>query len=397
MMAAGARPWVVHLDVDDFMVQVERAADPRLCGRALVVGGATVTTGVVAAASREARQAGVRPGMLLSQARYRCPGATYVAGALDRYLAATAAIDEIARREADAVDWLALDEAALVPRHAFATAGELRELIERIREAAARELGLALSVGAATSRTAARLAARLARPSGVLLVLSGYEARFLAPLDLGLLRGLAPSLEAKLRSRGIDTLGELTARPAAEVRELAGLHAAAFLDQARGCDTLRPLESAQTPRSLSRTVRCSTPTSALDDALPLLRVLVGELLRTARANGYFARSLAIRVEGPDLRASRAYTFQAPTADDAECTSVAVALLRRLWRGLERRPIHSLSGSLSELTSARGQLSLFEPANAAREPASPSTRAHWHALWTAKIAARSRSPRGLVRS
>jgi hypothetical protein len=136
---------------------------------------------------------------------------------------------------------------------------------------------------------------------------------------------------------------------------------------------------------------------ALDDALPLLRVLIAELLRTARANGYFARTLTIRVEGPDLRASRAYTFQAPTADDTECTSVAIALLRRIWRGLERRPLHSVSGSLSELTSARGQLSLFEPANAAKESVSPSTRSHWHALWTAKVAARSRSARGLLGS
>lgn len=397
MLTALPRPWIVHLDVDDFMVQVERAAEPRLAGRPLVVGGETVTTGVVAAASREARQAGVRPGMLLAQARHRCPEAAYVAGALDRYLAATAAIDEMVRREADVVDWVALDEAALIPRKASASAGELRELIERLRAASARELGIALAVGAATSRTAARLAARLARPSGVVLVLSGYEERFLAPLDLGLLRGLSPSVESRLRARGIDTLGDLTAYPRSELRDLVGPQVNALLDQARGRDTLREDEGAHMPRSLSRTIRCSAPIVALDEALPLVRVMMGELLRTARARGYFVRGVSLRVEGADVRASRAFTFRTPTADDHECTSAAIALLRRIWRGLDRRPIHSLCGTLSEFTSARGQLSLFEAPGKGPDTSPLPGRSQWQALWAAKAAVRPRTARSLLRS
>lgn len=386
VVTAPPRPWLVHVDVDDFMVQVERAADPRLTGRAVVIGGATVTTGVVAAASREARQAGVRAGMLLAQARHRCPEAAYVAGAMDRYLAATAAIDEILRRDADTVDWLSLDEAVVVPRVSDSSASELRLVLERIRAAAHRELGLALAVGAAGSRTAARIAARLARPSGVLLVLSGYEERFLAPLDLALMAGLSPSLEARLRSRGIGTLGELAAQAPDHLRELLGPVTQAVVAQARGQDAGLGGLGTQTPRSLSRTIRCSQLVATLDDALPLVRVIVAELVRTARARGYFARGLSLRIEGHEWRSSRSASFRVPTADDGECTSAAVALTRRLWRVAERRPVHTLCGTLLGLSSARGQLSLFEPSAAPLAPLSPANRTHWHALWTARAAA-----------
>ena len=59
---------IAHVDLGSFFIAVERARKPELIGRAVVIGGRPESGGVVAAASREARRTGVRPGMLLAQA-----------------------------------------------------------------------------------------------------------------------------------------------------------------------------------------------------------------------------------------------------------------------------------------------------------------------------------------
>jgi len=62
---------ILHVDLDPFFVSVERSLDPSLRGRPLVIGGDGGGLGFVAAASDEARQAGVKVGQPLAQAAPR--------------------------------------------------------------------------------------------------------------------------------------------------------------------------------------------------------------------------------------------------------------------------------------------------------------------------------------
>ena len=76
---------MLHVDLDPFFVSVERSLDPSLRSRPLVIGGDGSGTGFVAAASEEARAAGVRAGMALLQAQHLCPDAAFRRGDLDTY------------------------------------------------------------------------------------------------------------------------------------------------------------------------------------------------------------------------------------------------------------------------------------------------------------------------
>jgi DNA polymerase-4 len=64
---------ILHADLDAFYASVEQRDDPRLRGRPVIVG-----TGVVLAASYEARAYGVRTAMGGRQARRMCPPAVVV-------------------------------------------------------------------------------------------------------------------------------------------------------------------------------------------------------------------------------------------------------------------------------------------------------------------------------
>src|SRR5919204_1674578 len=74
---------IVHLDADAFFAAVEQAADPKLRGKAIAVGGER--RGIIASASYEARQFGVYTPMPTARARKLCPKLIVLPGDFDKY------------------------------------------------------------------------------------------------------------------------------------------------------------------------------------------------------------------------------------------------------------------------------------------------------------------------
>src|SRR5262245_1568181 len=74
---------IVHLDADAFFAAVEQAADPKLRGKAIAVGGER--RGIIASASYEARKFGVYTPMPTMRARKLCPKLIVLPGNFERY------------------------------------------------------------------------------------------------------------------------------------------------------------------------------------------------------------------------------------------------------------------------------------------------------------------------
>jgi nucleotidyltransferase/DNA polymerase involved in DNA repair len=74
---------IVHLDADAFFASVEQAADSRLRGKPVAVGGES--RGIIASASYEARKFGVYTPMPTAMARKLCPKLIVLPGHYDLY------------------------------------------------------------------------------------------------------------------------------------------------------------------------------------------------------------------------------------------------------------------------------------------------------------------------
>jgi DNA polymerase-4 len=224
---------ILHLALGDFFVAVERAANPALADRPLVVGGRPGGRGLVAAASAEARAQGVRPGMTAAAAASLCPGAIFVEGRVGSYCAATVAVDGAIRRHAGRIEWTSIDEAYLDvgggPAHA-------RRVAEAIQASIQQAFGFDVACGLGTTRTVAAVASSLARPRGLIVVLPGYEARFLAPLPLDRLPDLDVRQSERLRAAGLRTIGDVAALGPAAVSALIGPAGAALARRAAALD-----------------------------------------------------------------------------------------------------------------------------------------------------------------
>lgn len=81
------RPWVLHVDLDQFIAAVEALRRPELAGVPLIVGGRGDPTerAVVSTASYEARAFGVGSGMPLRLAARKAPSAVILPVEARRY------------------------------------------------------------------------------------------------------------------------------------------------------------------------------------------------------------------------------------------------------------------------------------------------------------------------
>ncbi len=216
-MAKAASAAILHADLDAFYASVEQLMDPTLRGKPIAVG-----SGVVLAASYEAKAFGVHGGMSGRRAQELCPGLQFVGGHYKEYQRLGDEMVDVLRDFTPDVERISIDEAFLDVAGSVHLFGEPAAMATEIRRRVRLELGLPISVGVATTKHLAKVASQVAKPDGLVVVEAGEEREFLDPLPVGLLWGVGPATRERLAGRGIHTIGELAATSPASLRTLLG-------------------------------------------------------------------------------------------------------------------------------------------------------------------------------
>lgn len=339
---------IAHVQLHDFFSAVERAARPALAGRPILIGGLSAARGLVAAASREAREHGVTTGMRVADALRVVPDAVCLPGGIERYLEVSAQVDERLRVCARAIEWTAIDEAWLQLDAGPASRGAS---LDDVRQALMRD-GLPTAAGVGSTRAVAAVASRLMQPAGMLIVLPGYEARLLAPVDIRRLPGLSDEQQHRLRAAGVNSLGELAALDEALLHQLVGRGGSVLARHALGLDD-RPLSAAGVPKGVARAaIFGSCGGSQARGAVGRLAEQAGAALRRS---GHGARQIRLRVRDAAGERMRTQLVDPPAAAEPEVMALADALaLRMLHPG---RELYEAAVFLTALTPVDSQLEL----------------------------------------
>jgi DNA polymerase-4 len=325
---------ILHADLDAFYASVEQRDDPRLRGRPVIVGG-----GVVLAASYEAKAFGIRTAMGGAEARRLCPWAVVVQPRMSAYTEASKAVFDVFDQTTPLVEGLSIDEAFLDVGGLRRISGTPREIAVRLRRDVAADVGLPITVGVARTKFLAKVASGVAKPDGLLVVPPDGELDFLHPLPVERLWGVGPVTSAKLRSRGIATVGEVACLAEATLVAMLGrasgrhLHALAHNRDPRPVEVGRRRHSIGSQHALGRTPRSP------EDIDAAVVALVDRVTRRMRAAGRVGRTVVLRLRFADFsRATRSHTLPQATAGtrtilDTVRTLLAAAAPTIVDRGL----------------------------------------------------------------
>src|SRR5581483_11181098 len=179
-----------------------------LRGRPVIVG-----TGVVLAASYEAKEFGVRTAMGHGRARRLCPEAITVRPRMAAYSEASKDVFRVFEDTTPLVEGLSIDEAFLDVRGMERSVGSPLEIAQRLRDEVRRKVGLPLTVGVARTKFLAKVASGVAKPDGLLVVPPGRELEFLHPLPVERLWGVGRITAGKLHRYGIERVGQVALLP----------------------------------------------------------------------------------------------------------------------------------------------------------------------------------------
>jgi DNA polymerase IV len=368
---------ILHADLDAFFASVEQLLDPSLRGRPIAVGG-----GVVLAASYEARRFGVRSGMPGGTARRLCPGLQFVGGHFREYQRLGDQVMGIFRDFTPLVERISIDEAFLDVAGAVHLFGSPVDIGEGIRRRVRSEVGLAISVGVASTKHLAKIASQVAKPDGLVVVEPGQERTFLDPLPVDLIWGVGPVTGARLAGIGVRTIGDLAGTPSPLLTDLLGdavgakLAALAINVDRRRIQLTRRAASIGAQAAFGR--RAATPT--------LVRAVLGYLAdRVAgrlRGAGRAGRTVTVRVRFTGLRSvTRSCTSAVGISATLTLTEVAAELAHvALADHLDQREITLLAVSVSNLVDdAVLQLELpLGLSGDVRRPGTVAGAARWRA-------------------
>jgi DNA polymerase IV len=348
---------ILHVDMDAFFVSVELLERPELRGKAVIVGGGPNQRGVVTSASYEARKFGVHSAMPLRTAGKLCPHGIFLDGHHQKYGEWSDRIATILAKFSPIVEMVSIDEAYLDLAGTERLHGPPLAATDRLLRMITATTGLPCSGGLATTRLVAKVASEQAKPRGLVWVVPGSEARFLAPLPVRKIPGIGEVTERALRALGLDSVGQLADLPQEKLEKIFGQWGTALHRKARGGDSYEFVIDAE-PKSISHNHTFGEDTNDTEALVAMLSHLSQKACKRLRESGLAARTLTltIRYAGFDTY-TRSKTLPEPTLLDGDIFAVFQKLFRE-HRNVKRK-IRLLGVSLSAFSHGVQQLDLLE--------------------------------------
>jgi DNA polymerase-4 len=317
----------VFLDCDSFFASVEQHLDVRLRGRPVGVAPVMAETSCCIAASYEAKAFGVKTGTPIREARVMCPGIAIVESKPAEYIKihhqVVAAVEECIHVERV----LSIDEMwAWLPRNLRAP-GVAVGIARRIKEVVARDVSehVKVSIGIAPNQYLAKLASKMRKPDGLVVIEHGDLPDVLHGFSLRDLHGVARSMEARLHAAGIHDVAALCRAPKRVLRGVwGGVLGERLWHLLRGHE-IPELVSAR--KSIGHSHVLPPESRVPDRAWPVLCKLLHKAAERLRSHEMVCGCLTMNLAfcgGPAWAAEM-------TTDETDSTLRLMRMLDRLWR------------------------------------------------------------------
>jgi DNA polymerase-4 len=349
---------IIHINVADFAVAVERLVDSRLRGRPVIIAPGGSARAAVYDMSEESYQNGVRKGMALGRALRCCRDAVVVPPRPARYERA------MTRLVKHALPFSPLIEMTDHNGHLFVDAtrtgrlfGPPPDVAWRIRKAVRTDMGFDPIWSVAPNKLTAKVATRMVKPAGEYVIGAGEEQDFLEPVPVHLIPGIEREDLKRFREFNLTRAGHVAHLSMEQLNIMFGSRSGSLYHAVRGIDPSPVLPVGQKPPVVIADHEFANDTNqvaVVQGALYGLAERAGADLRKLRLA---ARRIKILLDYSDgRRVARQAVAHPATANDFRLFVPAKRTLERAWT--RRVGIRHLRLICDRLTYPPAQMALF---------------------------------------
>lgn len=282
-------------DIDAMFASAAAVKDPSLAGKPIAVGGPP-PRGIIAAASYAVREFGVRSAMPTAEALRICPGLILIPPDRPLYRQLHDRMQAVTDRLFPLTEWSSIDEFYADTTDLQTRYPDPEVLARFVKVSILEATGLRCTIGVATGKTIAKIAADSHKPDGLAIIPPGTESPFLSRLPLKSLPGIGPKTAARLEPLGVKTIGDLLdGHWDHTLRRFFGSRFLWIRELAQGRDH-EPVVADREPKSTSRETTFDSDTENRSILEQTLRGFLRSLARDLRQEGLAAAGCTVKLK-----------------------------------------------------------------------------------------------------
>jgi len=349
---------VMHLDMNSFFASVEQSYNPELKGKPIVVTGSQQRT-VILTASYEAREFGVKTGMMLHEAKRLCPEVIMVPADNRKYTHTSAQIMKMMLDYTPLVEVFSIDEAFLDVTHSLSIFTSAENISYLLKSRIKHQFDITCSIGIAPNKLLAKLASEMMKPDGLTIITPDKVSSTLEHMPIKELCGIGKKMERHLNMMSIYTCGDLGRCDEGRLKRKFGIIGSRLKQMGQGIDDspVIPAEDAEEVKSVGHSMTLKRDISSRNEILRYLLQLSEMVGRRARRYGVAGKTVHLTIRYADFSTfGKQETFSCHVNQSDDIYQGAIKILDSIE--LEQ-PVRLLGVRITNLCYQREQLPLFE--------------------------------------
>lgn len=348
----------MHVDMDAFFASIEQAQKPWLRGKPIAVSGNPNGRSVIATASYEARVYGIKSGMPLSKAKALYPNLIVIKGNIAEYERISNELYNLFLKFAPQVEKFSIDEVFMELTYLTKSFDEGYQLGKKIKSIIKDRFGISCTIGISINKLLSKVAAKLAKPDGLIILRRDGVDNVLQNLDVGKITGIGKKTQLLLKEKfDVEKVGDLQKIPLSDLVAIFHSYGNFLYESCRGIDDSPVITATdkEDAKSVGNSVTFDSDTDNIIYIKAILRMLSSHVALRLRDVGFLCQTLTLTVRYDDFYTT---THRKPvnvTNNDEDIYKEALNLFHEVYNGSK---VRLLGVSASKLVNSQMNNSLF---------------------------------------
>ena len=356
---------ILHCDCNNFFASVEASMFPELNNYAFAVcGDPEYRHGIILAKNEKAKKYGVETAEPIWKAKAKCKNLVLVKPHYEKYREYSKKIFEIYCRYTDLVEPFGMDECWLDVTGSQNLFGSGEKIANELREVIKKEVGVTISVGVSFNKIFAKMGSDYKKPDAVTVITKENFKTLLYPLKAGELFTVGRKATAKLKTLGVETIGDIAEIGEDVLENLLGVQGKAIFQYANGYDysKVNHFQYRDAYKSIGNGMTFKVDLRTMADVRTCVYFLSDKVSARLRKHNVQCAGLQVGIRNTKMKTvMRSCSLDAPTDLAYDLAEEAIKLIEENV-DIENEPIRALSVTGTKLLDSSGvfsQASFFD--------------------------------------